>query len=243
MPEPHRAWPRRRDRHRRGAVRWRSVSPHRRAGAVAAVGIALLSLAALAVSAVSTATTPISMRRRMPRPMRPWRSGLNIVVGFAGLLDLGYAAFFAIGAYAYGILDLLPVAAGMERVLGAVPVARPRRSRCRPSGDGDVVHFTLSFWLMLPISAPLAAVFGVLFGAPTLRLRGDYLAIVTLGFGEIVPIVARNWSSSDQRRRRPERRRRADAVRLQLRRQCRRPYYYVGHRAGGAADLRQLPAA
>ena len=56
-----------------------------------------------------------------------------------------------------------------------------------------MVHFTVSFWLMLPVSALLAAGFGVLFGAPTLRLRGDYLAIVTLGFGEIVPIVVRNW--------------------------------------------------
>jgi branched-chain amino acid transport system permease protein len=61
--------------------------------------------------------------------------------------------------------------------------------------DGPVVHFTVSFWLMLPVSALVAASFGVLFGAPTLRLRGDYLAIVTLGFGEIVPIVVRNWSS------------------------------------------------
>src|SRR6202007_3089908 len=57
---------------------------------------------------------------------------------------------------------------------------------------GDVVHFQVSFWLMMPISAAIAAFFGVLFGAPTLRLKGDYLAIVTLGFGEIVPIVARN---------------------------------------------------
>ena len=62
------------------------------------------------------------------------------------------------------------------------------------TGDGSVVHFTLSFWLALPLAACLAAFFGVLFGAPTLRLRGDYLAIVTLGFGEIVPIVVRNWS-------------------------------------------------
>ena len=61
-------------------------------------------------------------------------------------------------------------------------------------GDGSVVHFTLSFWLGLPLAAGLAAFFGILFGAPTLRLRGDYLAIVTLGFGEIVPIVVRNWS-------------------------------------------------
>ena len=60
---------------------------------------------------------------------------------------------------------------------------------------GDFVHFQVSFWLMLPLSAAIAASFGILFGAPTLRLKGDYLAIVTLGFGEIVPIVVRNWPS------------------------------------------------
>ena len=88
--------------------------------------------------------------------------GLNIVVGLAGLLDLGYAAFFAIGAYAYAY--------------GASPF----------SG----IH--APFLLMLLIGALVAATFGVLLGAPTLRLRGDYLAIVTLGFGEIVPIVFLN---------------------------------------------------
>jgi ABC-type branched-subunit amino acid transport system permease subunit len=88
--------------------------------------------------------------------------GLNIVVGLAGLLDLGYAAFYAIGAYAYAY--------------GASPF----------SG----LH--IPFWPMLFVGAAVAAVFGVLLGAPTLRLRGDYLAIVTLGFGEIVPIVFKN---------------------------------------------------
>jgi branched-chain amino acid transport system permease protein len=83
--------------------------------------------------------------------------GLNIVVGFAGLLDLGYAAFFAIGSYSYAML------------------ASPQFG----------IH--LPFWAMLFIASAIAAVFGVLLGAPTLRLRGDYLAIVTLGFGEIVP--------------------------------------------------------
>jgi branched-chain amino acid transport system permease protein len=119
--------------------------------------------------------------------------GLNIVVGFAGLLDLGYAAFFAIGAYTYGILSSFQLQPPWSefwepfRWLGLV---------ARMAGDGDafVVHFTLSFWLALPISAAFAAFWGVMFGAPTLRLRGDYLAIVTLGFGEIVPIVVRNWS-------------------------------------------------
>ncbi len=120
--------------------------------------------------------------------------GLNIVVGFAGLLDLGYAAFFAIGAYTYGIFASYQVqpewSAFWEPLqwLGLV-------ERLALGGGPDHVHFTVSFWLMLPVSAVVAAFFGVLFGAPTLRLKGDYLAIVTLGFGEIVPIVARNTPS------------------------------------------------
>jgi branched-chain amino acid transport system permease protein len=119
--------------------------------------------------------------------------GLNIVVGFAGLLDLGYAAFFAIGAYAYGIASswqLQPEWSGFWEPfqwLGLV-------SRFHAAG-ADVVHFQVSFWLMLPVAGVIAAFFGVLFGAPTLRLKGDYLAIVTLGFGEIVPIVVRNTPS------------------------------------------------
>jgi branched-chain amino acid transport system permease protein len=116
--------------------------------------------------------------------------GLNIVVGFAGLLDLGYAAFFAIGAYAYGIASswqAQPAWSGFWEPLQWLDLV----SRFHTAG-GDVVHFQVSFWLMLPIAAAIAAFFGVLFGAPTLRLKGDYLAIVTLGFGEIVPIVARN---------------------------------------------------
>jgi len=90
--------------------------------------------------------------------------GLNIVVGFAGLLDLGYIAFYAVGAYVYALL------------------ASP--------------HFGLHlpFWAILPIGALVAAFFGVLLGAPTLKLRGDYLAIVTLGFGEIVRIFLNNLS-------------------------------------------------
>jgi len=117
--------------------------------------------------------------------------GLNIVVGFAGLLDLGYAAFFAIGAYFYGITSSWQVQPEWSSFwepfqwLGLV-------AHYQANGD-NVVHFTLSFWLAMPIAAFVAAFFGVLFGAPTLRLRGDYLAIVTLGFGEIVPIVVRNW--------------------------------------------------
>ena len=117
--------------------------------------------------------------------------GLNIVVGFAGLLDLGYAAFFAIGAYTYGIFSSYQVQPEWHSFwevfqwLGLV-------EHLQPNGPPGTVHFTVSFWLMLPISALITAFFGVLFGAPTLRLKGDYLAIVTLGFGEIVPIVARN---------------------------------------------------
>ncbi|MEP7180999.1 MAG: ABC transporter ATP-binding protein [Betaproteobacteria bacterium] len=90
--------------------------------------------------------------------------GLNIVVGFAGLLDLGYIAFYAVGAYTYAVL------------------ASP--------------HFNLHlpFWLILPIGAAVACMFGVLLGAPTLKLRGDYLAIVTLGFGEIIRIFLNNLS-------------------------------------------------
>jgi len=121
--------------------------------------------------------------------------GLNIVVGFAGLLDLGYAAFFAIGAYTYGIFASYQVqpewSSFWEPLQWLGLVAR------LPGVDSGVdhVHFTVSFWLMLPVSAVVAAFFGMLFGAPTLRLKGDYLAIVTLGFGEIVPIVARNMPS------------------------------------------------
>jgi branched-chain amino acid transport system permease protein len=90
--------------------------------------------------------------------------GLNIVVGFAGLLDLGYIAFYAVGAYAYALL------------------ASPQFG----------LH--LPFWAILPIGAAVAALFGVMLGAPTLKLRGDYLAIVTLGFGEIVRIFLNNLS-------------------------------------------------
>ena len=90
--------------------------------------------------------------------------GLNIVVGFAGLLDLGYIAFYAVGAYVYALL------------------ASPQ------------LGLHLPFWLILPIGAAVAALFGVLLGAPTLKLRGDYLAIVTLGFGEIIRIFLNNLS-------------------------------------------------
>jgi branched-chain amino acid transport system permease protein len=88
--------------------------------------------------------------------------GLNVVVGLAGLLDLGYVAFYAVGAYSFALI---------ARALG------------------------LSFWEALPVSGALAATFGVLLGFPVLRLRGDYLAIVTLGFGEMIRIVLLNWTN------------------------------------------------
>src|SRR6202030_1348683 len=85
--------------------------------------------------------------------------GLNIVVGLAGLLDLGYVAFYAVGAYSYALI---------------------------------AQNFGLSFWICLPLAGILAAFAGLLLGFPVLRLRGDYLAIVTLGFGEIIPLLLHN---------------------------------------------------
>lgn len=87
--------------------------------------------------------------------------GLNIVVGLAGLLDLGYVAFYAVGAYSYALLNH---------------------------------YYGLSFWAALPIGALFACMFGILLGFPVLRLRGDYLAIVTLGFGEIIRLILENWN-------------------------------------------------
>jgi branched-chain amino acid transport system permease protein len=87
--------------------------------------------------------------------------GLNIVVGVAGLLDLGYAAFYAVGAYSYALLNY---------------------------------HFGFGFWTVLAIGAGMAALFGIILGFPVLRLRGDYLAIVTLGFGEIIRLIMENWN-------------------------------------------------
>ncbi len=91
--------------------------------------------------------------------------GLNIVVGMAGLLDLGFVAFYAVGAYSYALLNY---------------------------------HFGLGFWVVLPIGGCLAAIFGIILGFPVLRLRGDYLAIVTLGFGEIIRLILENWGEFSQ---------------------------------------------
>ena len=88
--------------------------------------------------------------------------GLNVVVGLAGLLDLGYVAFYAVGAYTFALLSN---------------------------------YWGFSFWMALPIGALLAALFGMVLGFPVLRLRGDYLAIVTLGFGEIIRILLNNWTN------------------------------------------------
>ena len=87
--------------------------------------------------------------------------GLNIVVGLAGLLDLGYVAFYAVGAYSYALLNY---------------------------------HYGLGFWTVLPIGAAMGMLFGIILGFPVLRLRGDYLAIVTLGFGEIIRLILENWN-------------------------------------------------
>src|SRR5205823_3974317 len=119
--------------------------------------------------------------------------GLNVVVGFSGLLDLGYAAFFALGAYAYGLAASFQLKIPWS-VLWQPLVWLGQVSQVK-FGAGDVAQLHFSYWVMLPIAALLCAGFGILFSAPTLRLRGDYLAIVTLGFGEIVPIVLRNAST------------------------------------------------
>ncbi|WP_454764845.1 ABC transporter permease subunit [Cupriavidus campinensis] len=101
--------------------------------------------------------------------------GLNIVVGFAGLLDLGYIAFYAVGAYLMALLGSPHLANQFEWIHQLFPTG---------------LH--LSMWFVVPIAIAVAATFGVLLGAPTLKLRGDYLAIVTLGFGEIVRIFMNN---------------------------------------------------
>jgi branched-chain amino acid transport system permease protein len=119
--------------------------------------------------------------------------GLNIVVGFAGLLDLGYAAFFALGAYTYGLAASFQLKIPWSVLW--IPFAWLNQVSEVRFGAGNVAQLHFSYWVMLPIAALVCAGFGLLFGAPTLRLRGDYLAIVTLGFGEIVPIVLRNAST------------------------------------------------
>jgi len=137
----------------------RTLSKLRFSFSTRAIGIALLSFGVLLPSlpfadryVVDLATTVLIYSML--------GLGLNIVVGLAGLLDLGYVAFYAIGAYAFALLS---------------------------------TQHDFSFWACLPIAAVLAAFLGLLLGFPVLRLRGDYLAIVTLGFGEIIRIVLINW--------------------------------------------------
>ena len=119
----------------------------------------------LVVAAFALPFTPIADRRLIDVAtlvltyiMLGW--GLNIVVGLAGLLDLGYVAFYAVGAYSYAMLS---------------------------------VHYDVSFWIALPVAGAMAATFGIILGFPVLRLRGDYLAIVTLGFGEMIRVIIINW--------------------------------------------------
>ncbi|MCP5228985.1 high-affinity branched-chain amino acid ABC transporter permease LivM [Accumulibacter sp.] len=133
----------------------RARSPMLTGVAWAALGVALTLPVFFADNryVVDTATTVLIY------VMLGW--GLNVVVGLAGLLDLGYVAFYAVGAYTYGILG---------------------------------TQFGWSFWEALPVAGGMAAAFGVILGWPTLRLRGDYLAIVTLGFGEIVRVILVNWT-------------------------------------------------
>jgi branched-chain amino acid transport system permease protein len=107
--------------------------------------------------------------------------GLNIVVGYAGLLDLGYVAFFALGAYTLGWF-------GSSLFAG-------QNIHFLDTGNTEIPGIHLSFWVVVPLAGLVCAIAGIIIGWPTLRLRGDYLAIVTLGFGEIIPDVFRNGDS------------------------------------------------
>lgn len=145
--------------HRKAGRRVAGAAPGRDRWTVFIGGVALAVAVALPVLfygnryVIDLATTV------MIYVMLGW--GLNVVVGLAGLLDLGYVAFYAAGAYTYALL---------------------------------ATDFGWSFWVCLPVAALVAAVFGVVLGYPVLRLRGDYLAIVTLGFGEIIRLILINWT-------------------------------------------------
>eukprot|EP01036_Dinobryon_divergens_P058832 gene58832-78494_t len=117
--------------------------------------------------------------------------GLNVVVGFAGLLDLGYIAFFAIGAYLTGLFASPQFAVVLESLVMEYPaIGEALVALCGADIAANGIH--LSVWLIVPLSAAVAGLAGALLGAPTLKLRGDYLAIVTLGFGEIIRIFMNN---------------------------------------------------
>ena len=117
--------------------------------------------------------------------------GLNIVVGFAGLLDLGYIAFFAIGAYLSGLFASPQFAVVIESLQMEFPAAAEFLMQWLPA-EVATQGIHLSVWLIVPLAALVAGIAGALLGAPTLKLRGDYLAIVTLGFGEIIRIFMNN---------------------------------------------------
>lgn len=120
--------------------------------------------------------------------------GLNIVVGFAGLLDLGYIAFYAVGAYLTGIFSSPQFATILQSFLENYPdLGASLISWFGPEIAEKGIH--LSVWIIIPFAALIAGMCGALLGAPTLKLRGDYLAIVTLGFGEIIRIFMNNMNS------------------------------------------------
>ncbi|HYD95132.1 MAG TPA: ABC transporter ATP-binding protein [Noviherbaspirillum sp.] len=120
--------------------------------------------------------------------------GLNLVVGFAGLLDLGYIAFYALGAYMAGLLASPQFPILLDSMIAAYPAAGIALAELvGPEIARGGIH--LSVWLIVPLAAALAGIFGALLGAPTLRLRGDYLAMVTLGFGEVIRILIHNLTA------------------------------------------------
>lgn len=120
--------------------------------------------------------------------------GLNIVVGFAGLLDLGYIAFYAVGAYLAGLLSSPQFAIVLQSFVDEYPsIGNFLTGVFGPEVTQHGIH--LSVWFIVPIGAAVAATFGVILGAPTLKLRGDYLAIVTLGFGEMIRILLNNLNA------------------------------------------------
>lgn len=138
---------------------------HRLSGYGTIFGYVMFALAA-ALPFIVMSLFPVQQRQYidlailiMTYIMLGW--GLNVVVGFAGLLDLGYVAFYALGAYSFGLLAF---------------------------------YFDIGFWVALPLAGLLAAMWGIVLGFPVLRLRGDYFAIVTLAFGEIIRVVLINWS-------------------------------------------------
>ncbi len=144
--------------HRGGGLRF-SVPRIPGAGRIAAPALLLLAVALPVLPGVGRYELDLGVLV-LTYVMLGW--GLNIVVGLAGLLDLGYVAFYAVGAYTYAL-------------------------------SAEYLHF--GFWQALPLAGLVAGTFGVLLGFPVLRLRGDYLAIVTLGFGEIIRIILLNWTS------------------------------------------------